>query len=192
MEQITGTYSDGVIKLREKPNWPENAPVLVLYSPQYTTLLPINEGKMGHAIIAGYGLAGRFIADVFLRHNVPFVLVEKNSKTVEVQRDLGATIIEGDIRQADILHQAGINEASVLALTIPDEPAVLEATQVARKLNPNIYIVARTQYASVGLQAARMGADEVVQAEYAVAVQFYQSFLRKLQSSTYTNGEKKA
>lgn len=190
MEQITGTYSDGVIKLKDKPSWPEGAPVLVLYSPQYTSLLPITNGKMGHAIIAGYGLAGRFIADVFLRHNVPFVLVEKNPKTVEVQRDLGATIIEGDIRNEDVLRQAGIGEASVLALTIPDEPAVLDATQVARKLNSNIYIVARTQYASVGLQAARMGADEVVQAEYAVAVQFYQSFLRKLQATT-SNGEQK-
>jgi monovalent cation:H+ antiporter-2, CPA2 family len=191
MEQITGTYSDGVIKLRDNVNWPEGSPVLILYSPQYTSLLPITEGKMGHAIIAGYGLAGRFIADVFLRHNVPFVLVEKNAKTVEVQRDLGANIIEGDIRQEDILRQAGIGEASVLALTIPDEPAVLDATQMARKLNPNIYIVARTQYASVGLQAARMGADEVVQAEYAVAIQFYQSFLRKLQSTTQSNGEQK-
>ncbi len=190
MEQITGTYCDGVIKLKDKVNWPNDAPVLVLYTPQYTTLASITNGKMGHAIIAGYGLAGRFIADVFLRHNVPFVLVEKNSKTVQVQRDLGANIIEGDIRDESILRQAGIDRASVLALTIPDEPAVLDATQMARKLNPNIYIVARTQYASVGLQAARMGADEVVQAEYAVAVQFYQSFLRKLQATT-SNGEQK-
>ncbi len=190
MEQITGTYSDGVIKLKEKVTWPQDAPVLVLYTPQYSTLTPIVEGKMGHAIIAGYGLAGRFIADVFLRHNVPFVLVEKNPKTVQVQRELGANIIEGDIRDESILQQAGISQASVLALTIPDEPAVLDATQMARKLNPNIYIVARTQYASVGLQAARMGADEVVQAEYAVAVQFYQSFLRKLQATT-SNGEQK-
>jgi CPA2 family monovalent cation:H+ antiporter-2 len=190
MEQITGTYSNGVIKLRENVNWPEGAPVLVLYTPQYSTLVPIVEGKMGHAIIAGYGLAGRFIADVFLRHNVPFVLVEKNPKTVQVQRELGANIIEGDIREQDVLQQAGVSQASVLALTIPDEPAVLDATQMARKLNPNIYIVARTQYASVGLQAARMGADEVVQAEYAVAVQFYQSFLRKLQATT-SNGDQK-
>jgi hypothetical protein len=62
---------------------------------------------------------------------------------------------------------------------------------MARKLNPNIYIVARTQYASVGLQAARLGADEVVQAEYAVAIQFYQSFLRKLQAGGEGKSEKK-
>ncbi len=184
MEQTTGVYADGVIKLREKMNWPEGTPVLVLYTPQYCDAVPIGNGKVGHAIIAGYGLAGRFIADVFRRHNAPFVVVERNSKTVQIQRELGANIIEGDIREEAILQQAGINTAAVLALTIPDEPAVLEATQIARKINPNIYIVARTMYASAGLQAARLGADEVVQAEYAVALQFYQSFLRKLQAGT--------
>ncbi|MFA5864803.1 MAG: NAD(P)-binding protein [Phycisphaerae bacterium] len=192
MEQITGIYTNGVVKLKGEMNWPENAPVLVLYTPQYSTHVPIGDGQTGHAIIAGYGLAGRFIADVFRRHDAPFVVVEKNAKTCQVQRELGANIIEGDIREKSILHLAGIDKAAVLALTIPDDPAVLEATQVARKLNPNIYIVARTQYASVGLQAARLGADEVVQAEYAVAIQFYQSFLRKLQSnSSDSNGAQK-
>jgi len=186
MEQTTGTYTNGVIKLRDKMNWPEGASVLVLYSPQYCQPVPIGNGQIGHAIIAGYGLAGRFIADVFRRHDAPFVVVEKNTKTVEIQRELGANIIAGDIRKEEILKQAGIDSAAVLALTIPDEPAVLEATQTARKINPNIYIVARTMYASAGLQAARLGADEVVQAEYAVALQFYQSFLRKLQAGTTT------
>jgi len=183
MEQVTGIFKNGVIELKEKTNWPEDSPVLVIYVPQLSTPMPIGNGQAGHAIIAGYGLAGRFIADVFRRHDAPFCVVEKNSKTVQVQRELGANIIEGDIRDEGVLKQAGIDTAAVLALTIPDEPAVLEATQIARKINPAIYIVARTQYASVGLQAARMGADEVVQAEYAVAVQFYQSFLRKLQAN---------
>jgi threonine dehydrogenase-like Zn-dependent dehydrogenase len=179
MEQVAGVYRGGVVTLEGSVNWPEGTHVLVLHLPE-TWSVPLNQGHMGHVIIAGYGLAGRFVADVFRRHEMPFVVVERNPKTVEVQRELGASIIEGDIRDANVLQEAGVDRAAVLALTIPDEKAVLEATQIARKANPNIYIVARTQYASVGLQAARLGADEVVQAEYAVAMQFYQSFLRKL------------
>jgi monovalent cation:H+ antiporter-2, CPA2 family len=181
MEHVPGIYTNGVIQLKEKIDWPEGASVLILYAPPAATPVPIGHGQIGHAIIAGYGLAGRFIADVFRRHNVPFVVVEKNPKTVQILRELGAGIIEGDIREEAVLRQADVDKATVLALTIPDEPAVLEATQTARKLNPSIYIVARTQYTSAGLQATQMGADEVVQAEYAVALQFYQSFLRKLQ-----------
>jgi CPA2 family monovalent cation:H+ antiporter-2 len=182
MEHVLGTYKDGVIHLNDKPTWADGASVLVMYSSTAATPISIGPGQIGHAIIAGYGLAGRFIADVFYRHDMPFVVVENNCKTVEIQRELGANMISGDIRDENVLRLANIDTASVLALTIPDESAVLEATQVARRLNPNIYIIARTQYASVGLQAARLGADEVVQAEYAVAIQFYQSFLRKLQA----------
>lgn len=182
MEHVLGTYRNGVVQLQDSASWPEGASVLVLYSPAAVKPIVTGDEGVGHAIIAGYGLAGRFIADVFRRHNAPFVVVEQNLKTVQVQRELGANIIGGDIRDEVVLHQADINRAAVLALTIPDEVAVLEATQIARRMNPNIYIVARTQYASVGLEAAKLGADEVVQAEYAVAVQFYQSFLRKLQA----------
>jgi len=183
MEQVLGTYKDGVIKLESSVEWPEGAGVLVLYTPAGPDL-QAGPDKIGHVIIAGYGLAGRFVADVFRRHDVPIVVVEKNPRTVQVQRELGASIIQGDVRDEAVLKEARIDGAAALALTIPDEQAVLEATQTARKLNPQIYIVARTEHASVGLQAAKLGADEVVQAEYAVAMQFYQSFLRKLQGAS--------
>ncbi|NLX06923.1 MAG: hypothetical protein GXY33_17435 [Phycisphaerae bacterium] len=179
MDQISGIYKDGRIILETSVEWPEGATVLVTRLPELPNS-PIDLGKIGHVIIAGYGLAGRFVADVFRRHDVPFVVVERNPRTVAVQRDLGASIIEGDIREENTLREAGVERAAVLALTVPDEQAVLEATIIARRVNPKIYIVARTQYASAGLQVARVGADEVVQAEYAVAMQFYQSFIRKL------------
>lgn len=181
MEQIQGIYREGRVELENTVGWPEGSPVTVLYLPRTSGL--IREGDTPSVIIAGFGLAGRFVADVFRRHAIPFVVVERNPRTVETQRSLGASILAGDIRDENILKQAGIESATVLALTVPDEKAVLEATCIARRLNPAIYIVARTQYASSGLQAARLGADEVVQAEYAVAMQFYQSFLRKLKDA---------
>lgn len=187
MKQITGMYKDGAIQLDSSVDWPEGAAVLILHMPQDSTM-SLDTDQTYHMIIAGYGLAGRFVADVFRRHEVPFVVVERNPRTVDVQRELGANIIEGDIRDEQVLREAGIERATMLALTIPDEQAVLEATQVARRLNRHVFIIARTQYASVGLQAAKLGADEVVQAEYAVAMQFYQSFLRKLQAKPDTNG----
>lgn len=183
MEQIPAIYKKGVIELQMPVDWPDGSACLVLYVPQAPPPVPLGPGNVGHVIIAGFGLAGRFVADMFKRHNLPFVVVEKNPQTVQIQRELGATIIEGDICDEKILKKAGIQHASIFALTVPDEPAVLQATEVARKLNPKIYIVARTQYASVGMQASKLGADEVVQAEHAVAMQFYQSFLKKFQGT---------
>jgi len=136
--------------------------------------------EIGPVIIAGFGLAGRWIADIFDRHGVDYVVVEKNPQTVRTQQRLGRKIIEGDISDEQTLRKAGIDRASILALTIPDEQAVLRATRLARQLNPGIYIVARTTYSSAGLQAAQLGADEVIKAEQAVARQFYDMLVRKV------------
>ncbi len=179
MDHVPGVYKDGRVQLGQDVSWDDGDPVVVFHIPQMAGS-PVDLTNVGHVIIAGYGLAGRAVDNAFRQHDVPTVVIERNGNTVRTQRELGANIIEGDVRDEAILRQAGIENASVLALAIPDEQAVLTATQTARRLREDIYIVARTRYASVGIEAAKLGADEVIQAEYAVAVQFYQSFVRKL------------
>jgi CPA2 family monovalent cation:H+ antiporter-2 len=139
-----------------------------------------NGAELGKVIIAGFGLAGRWIADIFDRHGIEYVVVDTNRTTIEAQRKIGRGVIEGNIADEATLRAAGIDSASILALTVPDEEAVLKATRLARQLNPNIYIVARTLYSSSGMQAAQFGADEVVKAEQVVARQFYEMLLRKI------------
>ena len=112
-------------------------------------------------------------------HDLPKDLLE-NAETVAAQRKLGRTVVEGDIGEEQTLRDAGIDDASILALTVPDEPAVFEATRLARSLKPGIFIVARTLYSSSGMQASQLGADEVIKAEQVVARQFYEMLLRKI------------
>ena len=126
-----------------------------------------------HVIIAGFGVAGRFIGECLRERGVPYVVVEKNPDTCIVQRAAGISIFQGDISDEVVLRRAGIATASVLALAIPDEQAALRATEQARRLHPGIHIIAATRYTSTGLQALQKGADEVIVAEQAVAMEFY-------------------
>lgn len=175
--EYLGTYENGVITLAAKVDWPDGTRVSVrVAAPPTDSPGPI----LGKVIIAGFGLAGRWIADIFDRHRIEYVIVERNRETVEAQRKLGRKVIEGDIAEEETLRRAGIEEASILALTVPDEAAVLEATRLARSLKPDLYIVARTLYSSSGIQAAQLGADEVIKAEQVVARQFYEMLLRKI------------
>ena len=175
--EYVGLYADGVVKLSAKVDWPDGTLVLVRADSINTEAL---EEALGKVIIAGFGLAGRWVADIFERHGVDYVVVEKNPGTIETQRKLGCKVVQGDISDEATLRAAGIETASILALTIPDEKAVLEATRLARKIKPEIYIVARTTYSSAGIQASQLGADEVIKAEQVVARQFYEMLLRKI------------
>lgn len=177
--EYLGVYSQGVIHLTAQVDWPDGTFVSV----RVAEPLPgrVADGReLGKVIIAGFGLAGRWIADIFDRHNIEYVVVETNRATIDAQRRIGRQVIEGNIAEEATLRAAGIESAAILALTVPDEEAVLAATRLARQLNPNIYIVARTLHASSGMQAAQYGADEVVKAEQVVARQFYEMLLRKI------------
>jgi CPA2 family monovalent cation:H+ antiporter-2 len=134
----------------------------------------------GHVIIVGFGLAGRCVADLLDQANVAYTIVEKNPVTVETQRALGRSIIEGDATETEALMEAGLHTATILALTIPDEDAVLNAISLSRRLQPKIYILARTNYSSKGMKASQLGADEVIKAEQAVALQFYERLSRRI------------
>lgn len=126
-----------------------------------------------HVIIAGYGVGGRFIAEYLKERQMPFVVVEMNSETCRAQRTIGVSVIEGDISDEAVLRRAGVETASVLALSIPDESAAIRATEIANTIRPDIHIIASTQYTSSGLKALQSGADEVIVAEQAVAQEFY-------------------
>jgi Trk K+ transport system NAD-binding subunit len=165
-----------MVRLDGPVDWVDGTRVLI----RVAELEPVGHAELGPVIIAGFGLAGRWVADIFTRHQIDYVIVDTNPETAESQKRLGRRAIVGDISEEATLREAGIEQASMLALTVPDEEAVLRATELARKLKPGIYIVARTTYTSAGLQAARLGADQVVKAEQAVARQFYEMLLRKV------------
>jgi voltage-gated potassium channel len=132
-----------------------------------------NPGELtNHAIIAGFGVPGRAFAEWMTIHKLPYVVVEQNETIVERCGRTGTSIIAGDIRNEQTLLAAGITRAKLLALTVPIESVVLEATAVARRLNSTVRIIARVQYISSGLDAVRRGADEAVVAEELAAREF--------------------
>jgi CPA2 family monovalent cation:H+ antiporter-2 len=134
----------------------------------------------GHVIIVGFGLAGRYVADLLDSAGMTYTIIERNPETVETQRALGRWVVAGNASDAQTLNEAGLDRASILALTIPDEDAVLEATTLARRLRPEIYIIARTNYSSKGMEASHLGANDVIMGEQAVALQFYDRLSRRL------------
>lgn len=175
-QSVGGTYENGRVRLDLPVDWPEGTPLHV------TPMAPVDDSLEldGHVIVVGFGLAGRCVADLLDQAKLSFTIIEKNAVTVVTQRALGRNILLGNVIDAETLAKAGINDAAVLALTIPDEAAVLKAVALARRLRPKIYIIARTNYSSQGMKASQLGADDVIKAEQAVALQFYEKLSRHI------------
>ena len=132
----------------------------------------VPEPLQGHAIIAGFGLAGRAVAEGMKSRGIRFCVIELNADTVRRCARIGTCIFHGDATKEPVLRQAGIERAILFAATMPKDAAVIEAVAQARKINPKVRIMARLDYLSNGIKATKRGADDVVIAERVVAQEF--------------------
>lgn len=127
------------------------------------------EARDCHVIVAGYGPVGRLCAKQLESTGFNVTIVEISEATVAKQLKLDKDIVFGSASDADTLRAAGIDKARALIVTIPDEDEALEACRVARQLNENLFIAARTNFLSKGMLCRSAGADQVVVEEVVTA-----------------------
>src|ERR671912_75690 len=106
------------------------------------------DGMADHAVIAGFGVPGRAVADLLHRQGVTFCVIGQNDETVERCRKSGLCMVEGGAGAVETLRKAGLERAVLFACTVPNDPAMYAAVAAARRMNPKLRIVARCRYVS--------------------------------------------
>jgi CPA2 family monovalent cation:H+ antiporter-2 len=142
----------------------------------------INEdpGKLkGHAIIVGFGLNGKNLARVLNETGISYVVIELNPQTVKAEKAKGENIVYGDITKENILHYINIESAKILVLAISDPTATRLGVQTAKRLNPSVYIIARTRYTKEVEELHRLGADEVIPEEFETSLHIFSKVLER-------------
>jgi len=80
--------------------------------------------------------------------------------------------IYGDAGNTQILSMAHINQARVLALTCPDPMAEMTATSYARRINPQIDIIAASHEEQTTKQLQRLGVSEIIEPAFEASLEF--------------------
>lgn len=138
-----------------------------------------NHNLKDHVIIIGFGISGRNLARSSRDANIPYLILEMNADTVKKEKLRGEPIHFGDASHEAVLHHANITEAKAVAVVINDPIAAGRIVGVARKLNPNSYIVVRTRYLSEMKKMYALGADEVIPDEYGSSIEVFTRVLRE-------------
>jgi voltage-gated potassium channel Kch len=170
-----GVFRAGTVELDRIVDWPDGQRVSVQLVDGCASLT-----CEGPVVIAGFGPAGRCVADLLDRRAIPYVVVDRNPRTIATQEDLGRRAVLGDVSEPAVLETADIRSARLLVLTIPDEKSTVRAIRSARLMNPSLVILARTEYISTALIARRAGASAVISAELAVAKEFHELLMVSL------------
>lgn len=131
-------------------------------------------------VLCGYGRVGGVLGEVLERRGQPYSVIEINPGVVRDLRTAGVPVWYGDAGSEALLRRAGVREARVLVVTIPDLLAARNAIRQAKALNPAIAIVTRAT-SRQELQILReAGADDVIQPEVEAGLECVRHMLRFL------------
>lgn len=134
------------------------------------------DGLEDHLIIVGFGISGKHLAQVAHESGIPYTILEMNPETVRRYRGK-EPIAQGDATQPVVLEHLGAERARVLAIIISDPAAVRAITIEARRLNPNLYIVARTRFVTEIAPLHRLGANDVIAEEFESSIEVFSHVL---------------
>jgi CPA2 family monovalent cation:H+ antiporter-2 len=131
-----------------------------------------------HVIIVGFGPCGQYLARSIKASGVPYAILEMNPDTVRTQRLAGEPIYFGDAAHTPVLHHVSLENARAVAILINDFFATQQIVEQIRKLNPNVYILARTRYMQQVISIYHCGADYAIPDEFGSAIEIFTNILR--------------
>ncbi len=122
-------------------------------------------------IVVGYGRVGKFVAESLQSAGRDFVMVDDQSDVIRLADEAGIQTVRGNAAAKDILREAGIERARHLLIAIPEGFEAGGVAEAARKLKPDLRIIARAHSREEVRHLLEHGANRVVMGEEEIARQ---------------------
>lgn len=116
----------------------------------------------GTVIIAGIGRFGQIVNRLIQSAGFSTVVIDNDLETVQTMRKFGFRGFFGDPTRPDILAAAGIEDAKVLVVALDDKTAANQLVAYARKVRPDLHIVARARDRVHVYELYAAGANDIV------------------------------
>ncbi len=124
-----------------------------------------------HVVVVGFGLNGKNVSKVLSNSHIPFIVLELNPETVRREKKIGIPIIYGDATKEFVLAHVNIRTARTVVIAISDASATRRIVELARRLNPSVYIIARTRYTNEINPLYSLGANDVIPEEFETSIE---------------------
>ncbi len=166
------------------------APFLVMVSRSWAVRLGARSGPgpaadepastpRDHAIVVGYGLAGRYLARMLQAAGIDSVVIDQNAELVEAARRDGFTTLYGDGAGHPVLERAGAAGARLVVFAISSPFDERRGVAMARRAAPLAAVVVRTRYVQAIDELMRLGATEVVVEEFEASLELFARALER-------------
>lgn len=83
-----------------------------------------------------------------------------------------------DSTREAVMEHLGIRGAKLLVIAISDPSSIRRATQLARRMNPNLHIVVRTRFLTEINELRELGADQIIPEDFETSIEIFSRVLR--------------
>ena len=135
--------------------------------------------RRNHAVVVGYGLAGRYLARMLTAAGIECVVIDANPELVRQARADGLAAVYGDGTRHSMLEHAGADGARLVVFAISSPFEERQGVAAAHEAAPQATIVVRTRYVKAIDDLMELGATHVVVEEFEASLEL---FARALES----------
>lgn len=118
--------------------------------------------REGPIILAGIGRFGQIVNRLVQSSGYKTVVIDHDMQTIELMRQFGVKGFFGDPTRPELLHAAGISKAKVLVAALDDPKATTKLVRFAKRIRPEIFIIARARDRTHVYELYQAGADKIV------------------------------
>jgi len=116
----------------------------------------------GRVVIVGYGRVGTLIGEMLEAHRIRFIAVDADPNLTARERRAGKPVYYGDASREDFLRRCGLETARALVITLDKPSANEQVVAAARRLRPDITIIARARDADHARTLYQLGVTDAV------------------------------
>ena len=125
----------------------------------------------------GYGRVGKLVCEMLDRHQIAWVGIDRDARSVDAARHEGRLVYYGDASRPEMLERCGLATSPGVVLTT-DEPEAAEAvTAAVRRLRPDVVLVARARDARHARRLYELGASDAVPETIEASLQLSEAVL---------------
>jgi CPA2 family monovalent cation:H+ antiporter-2 len=131
-------------------------------------------------LLVGYGRVGKLVGEMLGRHDIAWVAIDRDFRSVEAARRQGLEVYYGDAARPELLQRLGLGTAPGVVLTTDDPAAAETVTTAVKQLRPDIALVARARDARHAKRLYALGATDAVPETIEASLQLSEATLVEL------------
>lgn len=141
--------------------------------------------EANQVIIAGVGRFGQIVGRLLQYNNFRITALDNDPNMIDTLREYGWKVFYGDATRMDLLHAAGIDEASTMVIAMDDPDKVIELAKYLLKNHLNLTLFVRARDRTMAYELHHMGVKHIYRETFETSATMGEDVLKHLGMRAY-------